>query len=263
MLDPAKLVAHYIPEANGSAYEDATVRQVLDMRVSVDFVEDYHEPEGDFTRYRRAMLWNPLRPGDKPETLQEVILSLRKADEPHGGAFRYYSPNSDLLGIILERASGIRYPDLFRERLWTPLRAKGRCTVTVDRSGMARGASGVSLTARDLARIGDMMRNGGMVGSNAIVTERWVHDTVNGGDRHAWKVGDFAHLLKDGSYRSKWYQSGFPSGAFMAIGIHGQWLYVDPKSEVVIVQLASRHEPEDDPLSQQVLRFFQLVTEMV
>ncbi len=263
LLDPAKLVAHYIPEANGSAYQEATVRQVLDMRVSVDFVEDYHEPEGDFTRYRRAMLWNPLRPDDKPETLQEVILSLRKADEPHGGAFRYYSPNSDLLGIILERASGIRYPDLFRERLWTPLRAKGRCTVTVDRSGMARGASGVSLTARDLARIGDMMRTGGMVGSNAIVTERWVHDTVNGGDRHAWKVGDFAHLLKDGSYRSKWYQSGFPSGAFMAIGIHGQWLYVDPKSEVVIVQLASRHEPEDDPLSQQVLRFFQLVTEMV
>ena len=69
LLDPAKLVAHYIPEAKGSAYEEATVRQVLDMRVSVDFVEDYHEPEGDFTRYRRAMLWNPLRPDDKPETL--------------------------------------------------------------------------------------------------------------------------------------------------------------------------------------------------
>ena len=263
LLDPAKLVTHCVPEAKGSAYEDATVRQVLDMRVSVDFVEDYHEPEGDFTRYRRAMLWNPLRAGDKPETLQEVILSLKKAAEPHGGAFRYYSPNSDLLGIILERASGIRYPDLFREKLWIPLRAKGRCTVTVDRSGMARGASGVSLTARDLARIGEMMRNGGMVGSNAIVTERWVLDTVNGGDRHAWKAGDFSHMLKDGSYRSKWYQSGFANSAFMAIGIHGQWLYVDPKREVVIVQLASRHAPEDAPLSQQVLRFFQLITEMV
>ena len=191
LLDPARTVTHYLPEARGSAYEDATIRHVLDMRVSLQFVEAYLEPEGDFTRYRRAMQWNPLRPGDNPETLEQVILSLKKAAEPHGGAFRYCSPNSDLLGIILERVSGMRYPDLFREKLWIPLRAKGRCSATVDRSGMVRGAGGVSMTARDLARIGEMMRNGGMVGSQAIVTENWVRDTIAGGDRHAWKIGDF------------------------------------------------------------------------
>ncbi|MFI0842734.1 serine hydrolase domain-containing protein [Mesorhizobium sp. IMUNJ 23232] len=263
LLDPAEPVTRYVPEAAGTAYEHTTVQQVLDMRVSLDFVEAYLDPESDFARYRRAMLWNPMRASDKSETLREVILSLPKAGGPHGGPFRYYSPLSDLLGIIVERASGLRYADLFREKLWMPLRARGRCTVTVDAEGTARAAGGVSMTARDLARVGEMMRNGGMAGSRAIVTERWVRDTLSAGDPAAWKAGDFAHLLKDGSYRNKWYQSGFPNGAFMAIGIHGQWLYVDPVREVTIVRLSSQHEPVDDPLDQQALRFYEQIAAML
>jgi CubicO group peptidase (beta-lactamase class C family) len=263
LLDPEQPVARYIPEAAGTAYADATVQQVLDMRVSIDFVEAYLDPDSDFARYRRAMLWNPMRPGDKQESFREVILSLPRGQGPHGGPFRYYSPLSDLLGIIVERASGQRYADLFREKLWSPLRGHGRCNVTVDREGIARAAGGVSMTARDLARIGEMMRNGGMVGSRAVVSERWVRDTLTGGDKAAWKSGDFHYLLKDGSYRNKWYQSGLDSGAFMAIGIHGQWLYVDPSREVVIVRLSSQDQPVDDPLDQQSLRLFRALAEMV
>ena len=263
LLDPAEPVTRYVPEAKGTAYDGASVQQVLDMRVSLNFVEAYLDPESDFARYRRAMLWNPMRASDKVETLREVILSLPKGDGPHGGPFHYYSPLSDLLGIIVERASGLRYADLLREKLWIPLMARGRCTVTVDAEGTARAAGGVSMTARDLARVGEMMRNGGMAGSRAIVSERWVRDTLSAGDQAAWKAGDFAHLLKDGSYRNKWYQSGFGNGAFMAIGIHGQWLYVDPAREVTIVRLSSQHEPDDNPLDQQALLFYQAVASML
>jgi CubicO group peptidase (beta-lactamase class C family) len=263
-LDPTRLVTHYLPEAGGSAYADATVQQVLDMRVSVDFVEAYLDQESLFARYRRAMLWNLQRSGESIETLREVIIALRKKpDEDHGGPFRYCSPGSDLLGMIVERVAGMRYTDFFREQLWIPLRAKGRCSVTVDGEGTARAAGGVCLNGRDLARIGEMMRNGGMAGSHGIVTEGWVRDTIQGGDRKAWRTGDFSDLFAHGSYRNKWYQTGYASGAFAAIGIHGQWLYVDPTREVVIVQMASRHEPEGDAFSQQILRFFQQVAEMV
>jgi CubicO group peptidase (beta-lactamase class C family) len=264
LIDPARLVTHYLPVASSSAYVDATVQQVLDMRVSVNFEEAYLDPESIFARYRRAMLWNPLRPGDTPETLRGVITSLQKnRSAEHGGPFRYYSPNSDLLGMIVERVAGMRYADFFREYLWTPLRAKGRCAVTVDSEGTARAAGGVCMTGRDLVRIGEMMRNGGMAGSYGVVTERWVNDTLNGGDREAWRAGDFADLFAAGSYRNKWYQSGYKSGAFAAIGIHGQWLYVDPSREVVIAQMASRHEPDGDAFSLQVLRFLQSIAEMV
>ena len=91
--------------------------------VSLDFVEAYLDPESAFARYRRAMLWNPQRPG-ATENAARFLTPLKKGPGPDGGPFRYYSPNSDLLGIIVERASGMRYADLFREQLWMPLRAR-------------------------------------------------------------------------------------------------------------------------------------------
>ncbi len=259
-LDPAALVTAYIPEAKGSAYEDATVRDVLDMRVSLEFEEVYLDPESAFARYRRSTLWNP---GFTGETLTQFVMSIRKGPAAHGGPFRYRSPNSDLLGMIVERASGRRFADLLRDRVLAKIGAKGRCSVTVDAEGTARTAGGVSITTRDLARIGEMMRKGGMGGSRPVVSEGWVRDTTTGGDKQAWTDGDFPHLAPNGSYRSKWYQTGFATGAFCAIGIHGQWLYVDPAHEVVIVKQSSQELPVDDPLDKECLAFFDQVAAAV
>ena len=109
------------------------------------------------------------------------------------------------------------------------------------------------MSARDLARIGEMIRSRGMAGSRPVVSERWVADTTTGGDDAAWQAGDLFHLLPRGRYRSKWYQTG--DGAFCAIGIHGQWLYVDPAAHVVIVKQSCQHEPVDDALDQECLAF--------
>jgi CubicO group peptidase (beta-lactamase class C family) len=256
LLDPAAPVARYIPEAEGSAYGDATIQHVLDMTVSLDFDETYLDPDSAFGRYRRAMLWNP----GGGEALLAFLLTLRKGPNPHGGPFRYRSPNSDLLGIIIERASGKRYAELMRDRLWLPLGAKHPASVTVDGEGTARAAGGVSVSPRDLARVGEMMRLGGVMGDHRIVPERWVRDTLTGGSTAAWKAGDFAHLVENGRYRNKWYQTGFDSGAFFAVGIHGQWLYVDPATEVVLVKMSSQPEPVDDPLDRQCVAFFQAVS---
>jgi CubicO group peptidase (beta-lactamase class C family) len=259
LLDPAAPVTRYIPEAEGSAYGDATVQHLLDMTVSLDFDEAYLDPAGAFERYRRAMLWNP----GGGEALLPFILTIRKGPHPHGGPLRYRSPNSDLLGIIIERASGRRYAELMRERLWLPLGAKRAASVTVDSEGTARAAGGVSVSPRDLARIGEMMRLGGSIDGRRIVPESWVRDTLTGGSQAAWKAGDFAHLVENGRYRNKWYQTGFDNGAFFAIGIHGQWLYVDPATEVVMVKMSSQPEPVDDPLDRQCVAFFQAISAML
>jgi CubicO group peptidase (beta-lactamase class C family) len=260
LLDPAAPVTRYIPEAEGSAYGDAAVQHLLDMTVSLDFDETYLDPDSAFGRYRRAMLWNP---GSGQETLLPFILTIQKGLHPHGGPFRYRSPNSDLLGVILERASGRRYAELMRERLWLPLGAKRPASVTVDGEGTARAAGGVSVSPRDLARVGEMMRLRGVVNGRRIVPESWIRDTLTVGSEAAWKTGDFAHLVENGRYRNKWYQTGFDSGAFFAIGIHGQWLYVDPSTEVVMVKMSSQPEPVDDPLDRQCVAFFQAVSAML
>lgn len=259
-LDPAAPILEYVPEMQGSAYADATVQQLSDMRLSLDFIEDYLDTEGAFARYRRATMWNP---GGGEESLLQFIASIKKGPGQHGGPFCYRSPNSDLLGIVAERASGQRLSDLFLQRLWTPLSCAGRVSIAVDREGTARAAGGISITARDLARVGEMMRLGGVGTAGRVVSERWVRDTTTGGDKAAWKAGDMAHLFADGAYRNKWYATGLSSGAFCGIGIHGQWVYVDPKREVVIVKMSSQALPVDDLLDKECLVFFDQIADMV
>ena len=223
-LDPDSPVARYIPEVSNSAYGDCTVRHVLDMTVSSSFTEAYLDKRGEFARYRRAMLWNPAEPGEDPGTLHDFLASLSPAPEPHGTVFRYLSPNSDLLGWLVERASGQDFANLFSDMIWKPMGAEARAYVTVDALGSPRSAGGICTLPRDLARFGEMMRLGG----NDILPDWWVQDIRGGGDSGPWQKGEFYHMLPTGRYRSQWYQAGNPSGAFCAIGIHGQWLWIDP-----------------------------------
>ncbi|MBZ9678780.1 serine hydrolase domain-containing protein [Mesorhizobium sp. ES1-1] len=261
VFDPEAPVTTYMPEAAGSAYGDAKVRHVLDMSVSLDFDEAYLDPESAFARYRRATLWNP---GGGTESLRQFILTLQSLDEPHGQTFRYRSPNSDLLGLLLERASGQRFTDLMREKLWLPLGAASEASVGVDMEGTARTAGGISVTPRDLARVGEMMRQGGMANGRQILPEAWVRDTtLTGGSSEAWQRGSMASLFPNGRYRNKWYQTGFENGAYCGIGIHGQWLYVDPRTEVVIAKMSSQPEPVDDPLDIEIVAFFEALSRMV
>ncbi|TIS63839.1 serine hydrolase [Mesorhizobium sp.] len=261
IFDPQAPVTRYLPEAAGSAYGDASVRHVLDMTISLDFEEAYLDPESAFARYRRATLWNP---GGGTESLADFILTLQRLAEPHGRTFRYRSPNSDLLGILLERASGQRFAELMHEKLWLPLGATSEASVTVDSEGTARTAGGISVTPRDLAQVGEMMRQGGTANGRRIVPEAWVRDTVStGGDSEAWQRGTMAFLFPQGRYRNKWYQTGAASGAFCGIGIHGQWLYVNPKVEVVIAKMSSQPEPVDEPLDVDMVAFFEALSRMV
>jgi hypothetical protein len=259
LLDPDCPLVDYVPETAGGAYGDCTVRHLLDMRASVDFDEADADPQGPFARYRRVMLWNP---GTGGETMLEFLASLRKGTGPHGGPFRYLSPNTDLLGIVIERIAGRRLPDLLRDWLLQPVGATGPCLVTVDSAGTARAAGGIAMTARDLARVGEMMRTGGMAGSRPLLSEAWVRDTTGGGDAEAWRTGEFAERFPGWSYRSHWYRMDEPDDAFCAAGIHGQWLYVDPQAEAVIVRLSSQPQPVDEALDRQSLEVFRQVARM-
>ncbi|OQM77013.1 serine hydrolase domain-containing protein [Manganibacter manganicus] len=257
-LDFNAPVLEYLPEAAGSAYSDATVRHVLDMTVSIDIEESYLDPDSAYGRYRKATLWNP---GGGLESLAAFLMTLPRLPGEHGEIFRYRSPNSDLLGLLVERASGERYADLMREKLWLPLGAGSDAFITVDMEGAPRAAGGISVAPRDLARVGEMMRQGGAANGRQIVPEAWVRDTISAGSAEAWQRGAMAFLFPQGRYRNKWYQTG--EGAYCGIGIHGQWLYVDPASEVVVAKLSSQLEPVDDPLDLEIVAFLKALSRMI
>jgi CubicO group peptidase (beta-lactamase class C family) len=93
-----------------------------------------------------------------------------------------------------------------------------------------------------------MMRCRGMADGRQVVPGWWIDDILRHGDRQAWVRGDMHALVPDGRYRSKWYLTGNAHDAFFAFGIHGQWIYVDPPSGVVIAKQSSWPVPLDDAM---------------
>jgi CubicO group peptidase (beta-lactamase class C family) len=247
LLDADAPVTRYVPSVAGSAYGSARVRDLLDMTVDLDFDEEYLDDGGAFDRYRRAMLWNPERAGTAPETMEGFLGTLGTRGGGHGKRFYYASPNTDLLGLVVERATGIRYHRYLGERLLAPMGAMGASHVTVDRVGTARAAGGVCLTTRDLARVGQLVMDGGVAADGTrVVPAGWIDDLRANGDRQAWVDGNFADMFADGRYRSCWYDAGDGRGSFAAVGIHGQWLWCDPQSRIVLAKTASRPDASED-----------------
>ena len=247
VLDTSKPVTDYVPSMQGSAFATASVRDLLDMTVDLDFDEEYLDADGPFDRYRRAMLWNPQPVGATPETMERFLATLPAKGAGHGRRFYYASPNSDLLGLVVERATGMRYHRYLVERLWKPMGARGAAHVTVDRAGSARAAGGVCVTTRDLARLGQLVMDGGRTANGErVVPADWIEDLRLNGNRQAWIDGNFADMFANGRYRSCWYDAGDGRGSFAAVGIHGQWLWCDPVSRLVLAKTSSRPDPSDD-----------------
>ena len=256
LLDPDAPVTRYIPEVAGSAYGDCTVRHVLDMTVSVNFVEDYLDTTGDFARYRASTGWIPIADPKNLADMRGFLATLKRGAEAHGVRFHYVSPNSDLLGWILERASGARYARLLSDLLWQPMGAEFDAEIAVDRFGAPRSAGGISAASRDLGRFGELMRRRGMAGNRQGLPGWWIDDIRAKGDPAAWQKGEMAHLLPRGRYRSKWYSTGNDHDAYCAIGIHGQWIYIDPAAEMVIVKLSSQPLAVNDAMDKLLLAGF-------
>lgn len=240
-------LARWIPELEGSAFAGATVRDALDMRVGIRFDEDYHATGGPIIAYRKSHLWDPVPVGEPPTDLRSFLLTLEERDGEHGGRFHYVSPNTDLLGWVLERATGTRYADLVSEVLWQPVGAARDAYITVDRFGAPRCAGGFCATPRDMARIGRLFVTGGRHGGVQVVPERWIRDIVGFDGTAAWKAGDFFDLFAgaDMHYRSQWYVLRGERPLVFGVGVFGQHLFIDPAADLVIAQCASQPLPLD------------------
>jgi CubicO group peptidase (beta-lactamase class C family) len=259
LLDPGKPVLEYLPGLGNSAYADCSVQQVLDMTVSLDFDELYTATDGKFVEYRVSTGWHPGAIDQIDLGLHDFLISLGRGNNPHGETFEYKSPNSDLLGWLLESVSGERLANLFSTHLWQPMAAEADACITVDRKGAPRSAGGFCALPRDLLRFGELMRNQGRVGNRQVIPETWIKDCREGGNPEAWQRSTGVEKFPQGSYRNKWYQAGNEQRVFCAIGIHSQWIYVDPQAEVVIVKLSCQSDPLNAQLGPASLRAFEAI----
>ena len=241
LIDVAQRMAAYVPELADSAYGDATVRQVLDMTVAVDYDEDYRNPHSHVQAQDRIAGWRRRKDTDPADTY-EFLRGLR-ARGPHGARFQYCSADTDALAWLIEAVTAERYPDVLASRLWERLGCAQDATITVDAAGFAFANGGISCTASDLARVGRLMLGGGEIEGRRVVSEEWVRQTMAGGDPGAAHDLLIQREYPRVSYRNQWWCTGNDRGNVYAVGIHGQYIWLDPVTDTVIVKFSSAPEP--------------------
>jgi CubicO group peptidase (beta-lactamase class C family) len=236
-LDPGRTVASYVPELAGSGFGTATVGQVMDMRTSLTFNEDYAGPGlNDPARMAIAVGWAPAPAGVTiPDGAYAFVATIPPAG-PHGGDFVYRTPNTLVLQWIVERVGGAPLATQLADRIWKPMGMEQEATIGVDRLGTAFGGGGMNANIRDFARFGEMIRKGGKWNGRQILPPAVVKAILTPGDTAAFANAKYPGL-EGGSYKGQWWHRA--SGQTMAIGIHGQAIYIDPRAEMVIVRFAS------------------------
>lgn len=261
-MHPEQLVTNFVPEVAETAYKDATIRHLLDMRAGIAFDENYMATSGPIIEYRKSTNWDPLEPGQPPSDLRSFYRKLTVSSGQHNCPIKYVSPNTDLLGWIMERAAGRTYPELISDLIWQPAGAEESAYITVDRLGAPRCAGGMCTTTRDLARIGYLITQNGTLNGNSVIPESWLEDIRSGGDREAWQTGnmevDFPGL--DISYRSQCYSLQGDSPLLFGFGIHGQFLFTDQSNQIVIAKFSSQPLPID---IKQIMLTMQAVKQIV
>jgi len=237
-LDENKPVAYYLPEMAATAYEDATLRQVLDMQVGVDYSELYSDPQASIWDYSRAGGLRARRSDNAgPGNYYEYLVTLRKAGD-HGAAFDYKTVNTEVLCWIMKRVTGTPLAEMLSERIWSRIGCEEDGYLAVDSIGVAMGGGGLNACLRDLCRFGELMRCEGAWLGKQVIPAEVIADIRRGSDPAKFAYAGYT-LLPGYSYRNMWWVSHDPLGVFEGRGIHGQRLYVAPKAEMVIARFCS------------------------
>jgi CubicO group peptidase (beta-lactamase class C family) len=237
-LDTAAPAATYVPELAGSAFADATVRQIMDMTVGVKYSENYVDPEAEVRTYGIAAGYGKSPEGYAgPRSIVEFVTTLKKQGE-HGAAFAYKTCNTEVLAWIVQRVTGEPMAQLISERIWQKMGMEEDAHIIVDPVGMAACGGGMNLALRDLARVGEMMRNGGKFNGQQIVPAAVVNEIAGGARKEDFAKAGYT-TLPGWSYGNQWWVSHDDLGAYTARGIHGQVCWIAPKAELVIARFAS------------------------
>ena len=246
LLDDRRLVSDYVAElgVDGGAYADATVRQVLDMEIGIDFTEVYADPQSDIQQFGFAAGFQKPRPGvPHSECLYDYLPTLRKKGE-HGVDFHYVTANSEVLGWIIERVANARIDDLLGERVYQHLGADRDAFYVTDPVGKAVAGGGLCITAPDLLRLGLLMQRDGEWNGRRIVPASVVAGLKAGGTPRPSLWGNETGGT-DYSYRSQWYFQR-PDQLMYAQGIHGQMVFVSMQHDAVMVVNSSFPDASND-----------------
>ncbi len=223
-------ITKYVPELSGSAYDGVAIEDILEMSSGASWDEDYGDPTSDITRFGAAIVFGYSQ--------DEFAASLERGCEP-GTYNRYNSTDTQVLGMLLVRVTGMTLAAYTEEKIWKPMQMEHDAYWMTDEPGMELAFGGLNVTLRDYARFGEMYRNQGKWNGKQIVPEAWVLRSTVPGKPHL-QPGEQAGSETIFGYGYQWWMppSG-DEGEYSAIGVYNQFIYVNPTQGVVIAKTSA------------------------
>ncbi|HYF16495.1 MAG TPA: serine hydrolase [Ramlibacter sp.] len=214
MDDP---VTRYLPEMKGSAYDEVSIRQLLTMTSGVRWTEDYADPSSDVARF------NAHQPEPGVDALVSYLRRLPRAAPP-GQRFNYSTGETNLVGVLVTRATGKPLSQYLSEKVWIPAGMEQQATWILSRTGQEISGCCIQAAPRDLARVGLFVLDG----AGRLLPDGWLAEATT------------QRVAIDAAGRGYGYQWWtYADGSFGARGIFGQGLFIDPKRRLVIASNAN------------------------
>ena len=223
----------YLPQLEGSSYEGVSVRQLLQMTSGVKWDDTHTDPASE----RRRML--ELQIAQRPGAILDFVAHLPRV-APAGSIWNYSTAETHVVGALVHATTGRWLCDYLSEKIWAPFGMQSDATWWLESpGGLEVAGSGIHATLRDYARFGLFLMNDGLIDGKRVLPERWVQQAT----------APLAIQGKRVDYGYMWWpvpniDGSFADGAFGARGIFGQFIYVNPRAEVVIAVCSSRSKPK-------------------
>jgi CubicO group peptidase (beta-lactamase class C family) len=228
----------YVPALKGQPYGETSLRHLLTMSSGVHFEERY-DGRDDVTRLTRRTIYQQ-GPGGA-----DTVAEFTQRERPAGTKFSYSSAETQVLGLVLRAAVGRPLADYLSEKIWQPMGAEANATWLLDKGGYETGYCCINATLRDYARFGMLLARYGELDGKQVIPREWVKAATTPEAPHL-RVGT---ATANNGYG---YQTWITSRAepphlprFAALGIHGQAIYIDPVTKLVVVHTAAWADPTD------------------
>jgi CubicO group peptidase (beta-lactamase class C family) len=233
------LIVDYIPALKGSAYDGVTVRQLLTMTSGVKWNEDYADPKSDVNQFA---LGAPGPDGENP-----IVGYMKKLprEAPPGTKWVYKTGESDLMGVLLSRATHKHPAEYLSEKIWSKYGMERDAVWMLDRSGEELGGCCISMTLKDYGRFGLFFMQGGKIDGVSILPDGWNAEATR---------AQVAH------YGFQWWVTQH-DGSYDAQGIFGQTIHIDPKQDLVIVTSSAWPTADDEKYWRAGDAYFAAVTD--
>ncbi|WP_170403969.1 serine hydrolase domain-containing protein [Ruegeria arenilitoris] len=238
-------VVKYAPELAGTAYDGATIRNVLNMASGVTFNEDYFDPNSDINRMGRVVALGGA--------LDDFAASLQDTFVDPGETWQYVSIDTHVIGMVIRGATGHSVTDLLTEKIIQPLGLEYDGYYVTDGAGVAFVLGGLNFTTRDFARFGQMILQNGELDGQQLVPADWIAESVlPSAPTEAGEIG----------YGYQWWVPvGAHEGEFLARGVYGQYIYFDQPRGVLIVTTGADRKFRDDGVNEANIEKFRKIAQ--